>query len=180
MNSLYTQQILGARTGLNVLWTVVLGIGGFGFTVVGLASYPYTPWGTWTGSEVTFVPQGLVMSFYGLAGLMFATYLACAMAWNIGAGYNELDPSRGIIVLFRWGLPGANRRLRLRVLIRDVKAVIVRSQDGWWTRGKVILQLHNGQSCPWGTKLATPSMETLEGEAALLAHVLRVPLQTED
>jgi len=178
MNGLYTQQVLGARTKLNGLWTLVLGIGSVGFTLTGLASYPFNPWGE--GNELAFIPQGLVMSFYGLAGLMLAVYLACTMVWNVGAGYNELDYGRGILVLFRWGFPGSNRRLRFRVLIRDVEAVVVRTQNGWWTSAKVFLELHNGQRCPWEFELPIPSMEAVEGEAASLAHVLCVPLQLED
>lgn len=178
MNSLHTQQILGARTKSNSLWTLVLGIGSLGFMITGLGSYPLNPWGI--VSDFAFIPQGLVMSFYGFAGWMLASYLACTMAWNVGAGYNEIDYGRGVIIVFRWGFPGSNRRLRFRVLLRDVEAVVVCAQKSWWARPKVFLQLHNGQRCPWELEPSTASIDRWEGEAASLAHALRVPLYLED
>ena len=43
-----------------------------------------------------FLPQGLVMSFYGVAGLTLALYLWLTIAWDVGSGYNEFNKASGV------------------------------------------------------------------------------------
>ncbi|KAJ0535788.1 Photosystem I assembly protein Ycf4 [Helianthus annuus] len=39
--------------------------------------------------EILFFPQGIVMSFYGIAGLFISSYLWCTISWNVGSGYDR-------------------------------------------------------------------------------------------
>ncbi|KAH0860244.1 hypothetical protein HID58_088505 [Brassica napus] len=35
----------------------------------------------------SYFPQGIVMSFYGIAGLFISFYLLCTILWNVGSGF---------------------------------------------------------------------------------------------
>ncbi|MDF3686124.1 photosystem I assembly protein Ycf4, partial [Enterobacter hormaechei] len=73
--------------------------------------------------QILFVPQGIVMCFYGIAGLFISSYLWCTILCNVGSGYNKFDEKEGVVCLFRWGFPGRNRRIFLRFLMEDIQAI---------------------------------------------------------
>ena len=105
-----SQPVLGSRRFSNFFWAIVVSIGGVGFLLAGLSSYfkvnllpvsnPLT---------MAFIPQGIALTFYGVAGTLLATYLWAAIALDIGGGYNKFDREAGDITIFRNGFPGKNR-----------------------------------------------------------------------
>ena len=61
--------ILGSRCFSNYFWAIFLFIGGLGFILAGFSSYfnvNFLPFAN--TSELIFIPQGLVMIFYGNLG----------------------------------------------------------------------------------------------------------------
>ncbi|CAA2968836.1 serine threonine- phosphatase PP2A-2 catalytic subunit-like [Olea europaea subsp. europaea] len=48
--------------------------------------------------QIIFFPQGIVMSFYGIADLFISSYLWCTISWNVGSGYDRFDRKEGIYV----------------------------------------------------------------------------------
>ena len=61
--------------------------------------YPKT--GFWLKSLV-------VMSFYGIVGIFFSSYLWCTISWNVGSCYDRFDIKEGIVCIFQLGFPGKN------------------------------------------------------------------------
>ncbi|KAJ1682382.1 hypothetical protein LUZ63_022396 [Rhynchospora breviuscula] len=51
-------------------------------------------------SRNPFFSQGIVMSFYGIAGLFMSSYLWCTIFWNVGSGYDQFDRKKGIVCIF--------------------------------------------------------------------------------
>jgi hypothetical protein len=129
---------------------------------------------------LTFIPQGLVMCFYGIAGMFVGTYLGCAIVLNVGAGYNEIDCKEGIVTLFRWGFPGQNRKIRVRFLIRDIERIIIYSQNRFSSRANIALELQNGIQIPFYSNIESWTVQKIEEEAAQLAQWLQVPLDPEE
>jgi hypothetical protein len=92
---LWIEPIIGSRRISNFCWAFILLLGAFGFFFVGISSYfgkdliPFL-----SSRQILFVPQGVVMCFYGIAGLFLSFYLWCTILWNIGSGYNKFDKKK--------------------------------------------------------------------------------------
>jgi Ycf4 len=178
---LYTSIVIGSRTIANVSWACLLLLGTSGFLVTGINSYlgkNIFILGTLSYNVVDFIPQGLVMSFYGTAGFFLSTYLWWTILFNIGSGYNEFDRQSGMISIFRWGFPGQNRKIRVRCLIRDVEAVCIDTNIGFIIKPIISLRLQGKQNLPLNSMVESFSSKEIEKQAAQLAQFLQVPLES--
>ncbi|KAJ0614570.1 Photosystem I assembly protein Ycf4 [Helianthus annuus] len=80
-----------------------------GFLLVGTSSYlGRNLISLFPSQEIVFFffSQGIVISFYGIAGLFISSYLWCTISWNVGSGYDRFDIKDGIVCIFRWGFTG--------------------------------------------------------------------------
>ena len=123
--------VVGSRRFSNYWWAFVILLGGFGFLLTGISSYlsfnllPFI-----NEKNILFFPQGLVMCFYGILGLIFSCYLWLTIFWGVGGGFNEFNKRQGIVRIFRWGFPGKNRRIDLSYDIKDIEAIRVEIKEG--------------------------------------------------
>lgn len=172
------QEVLGARRFSNFFWAGISTIGGVGFLLAGLSSY--------LGknilivsdtSQLQFIPQGVALTFYGVAGCSVATYLYLTMALNVGGGYNEFNKASGKVTVFRWGFPGKNRRIELINAIADVQAVRAEIKEGVNPKRALYLKIKQRRDIPL-TRAGQPiSLAQLENQGAELARFLGVPLE---
>jgi Ycf4 len=173
-----SQPVLGSRRFSNFFWAIVVSIGGIGFLLAGLSSYFHVnllPVGDPT--QLTFIPQGIAMTFYGVAGTLLATYLWGAILLDIGGGYNKFDRDAGEITIFRNGFPGKNRRIELKSKIADAQAVRVDIKDGLSPRRTLYVRIAGRREIPL-TRVGEPiSLTELETQGANLARFLGVPLE---
>ena len=68
--------ILGSRCFSNYFWAIFLLVGGSGFMLAGLSSYfnkNFLPFAN--PSELVFIPQGLIMIFYGMLSFSLSVYI---------------------------------------------------------------------------------------------------------
>jgi hypothetical protein len=172
------QQILGSRRFSNYWWATVVSIGASGFLLAGLSSYlnvnllPFA-----TPNEITFVPQGLAMTFYGVTGLLLALYLWMVVILDVGGGYNKFNKEAGKVHIFRWGFLGKNRRIEIEFPTQDVQAVRVEVKEGLNPRRALYLRVKGRRNVPL-TRVGQPlSLQKLETEGAQLAQFLGVPLE---
>ena len=85
-------KILGSRRFSNYFWTIFLFFGGLGFSLAGISSYFKINFLPFSNShELIFIPQGLVMMFYGTLSLGLSIYIAFTIILDIGSGYNEYN-----------------------------------------------------------------------------------------
>lgn len=123
--------VVGSRRFSNYWWASIILLGGFGFLLTGISSYlnfdllPFI-----NSKNILFFPQGLVMCFYGILGLIFSCYLWLTLFWGVGGGFNEFNKKQGIVRIFRWGFPGKNRRIDLSYDIKDIEAIRVEIKEG--------------------------------------------------
>ena len=172
------QTITGSRRLSNLFWAAASMIGGVGFLLAGLSSYlgrnlliVSDP------SELQFIPQGVALTFYGVAGSLLSLYIWGTMALDIGGGYNEFNKSTEEVIIFRWGFPGKNRRIEIKKAIADVQAVKAEIKEGVNPKRELYLKVKQMRDIPL-TRAGQPiSLSQLENQGAELAKFLGVPLE---
>nr|YP_009434956.1 photosystem I assembly factor II [Lobelia holstii]ATG24958.1 photosystem I assembly factor II [Lobelia holstii] len=175
---IWIEPITGSRKRSNFGWTFILFLGSFGFFLVGTSSYLGRNWiSFFPFQQIFFFPQGVVMSFYGIAGLFISAYLWCTISWNVGSGYDRFDQKEGIVCLFRWGFPGRNRRLFLRFLIKDIQSVRLEGKEGIYARRVLYIDIRGQGALPLTRTDENLTPGEIEQKAAELAYFLRVPIE---
>ena len=133
-NSTITSYFTGSRRLSNIFWAVAVSLGGFGFFLTGLSSFFGVNLLIFSdSSEISFIPQGIVLLFYGTVGSILGIFLSLTVWWNVGSGYNEYNRDLQKVKLYRKGFPGQNRDLNF--VFSPVRALLgscflnARSQD---------------------------------------------------
>jgi hypothetical protein len=177
-NLLLRQSILGARRPSNYFWAATSTIGGVGFLLSSLSSYlkvnllPISD-----PTQLVFIPQGIAMGFYGIAGSLLGLYLWLIIIWNVGGGYNEFNRETGLVKIFRWGFPGQNRRIEVTHPTEDVQSIRVEIREGINPRRNLYLRIKGKGDIPL-TRVGQPiALSELENQGAELARFLAVPLE---
>jgi hypothetical protein len=105
-NEIRQDKIIGSRRFSNYFWSFFLFVGGLGFLLAGISSYfkinllPFA-----NPTELVFIPQGLVMMFYGTLSLGFSIYIITTILLDIGSGYNEYNKIENLVKIVRKGFP---------------------------------------------------------------------------
>ena len=167
--------IIGSRRLSNYWWASIILLGGVCFFDVGLSSYfnikliPFID-----TSAVLFIPQGIIMIFYGTLGIFLSFFLWLTIFWDVGAGYNEFNNDNGYITIFRQGFPGRNRIVLLKYRIQDIQSIKVSIQDGLSPKREIYLKTKDKREIPL-TKVGQPLLlSEVERQATDLAKFLGV------
>jgi len=171
--------ITGSHRLSNYWWAFAISAGGAGFLMTGFASFLQRSLFIFNKSaNISFFPQGIVMCFYGCLGLLFGVYLWCTVIWGVGNGFNEFNKREGFVRIFRWGLPGRNRRIDLVYKIGDVEGIRVELKEGVNPKRTISLKVKGKGHIPL-TRIGQPiGLEDIETEASELAQFLKVSLET--
>nr|YP_010538641.1 photosystem I assembly protein Ycf4 [Persicaria senticosa]UYE92234.1 photosystem I assembly protein Ycf4 [Persicaria senticosa]WLS53497.1 photosystem I assembly protein Ycf4 [Persicaria senticosa] len=170
--------IRGSRKTSNFCWAFILFLGSLGFLLVGTSSYlGRSLISLFPSQQILFFPQGIVMSFYGIAGLFISSYLWCTISWNVGSGYDLFDKTEGIVCIFRWGFPGKNRRIFLQFFINDIQSIRIELKEGISPRRVLYLEIRGRGAVPLTRTDENLTPREMEQKAAELAYFLRVPIE---
>lgn len=175
---IWIELIRGSRKTSNFCWACILFLGSLGFVVSGTSSY----FGRnllfiFPDQQIPFFPQGIVMSFYGIAGLFMSSYLWCTILWDIGSGYDQFDRKEGIVCIFRWGFPGKNRRIFLRFFMRDIQSIRMEVKEGLSSRRVLYMEIRGQGAIPLTRTDENLTPQEMEQKAAKLAYFLGVPIE---
>jgi hypothetical protein len=174
-DDLLEQPVLGSRRPSNLLVALVVSLGGVGFLLTSLSSYLHRdllPVGH--PAELDWVPQGLVMGLYGLAGVLLASYLWAVIGIDVGSGSNRFDRAAGQATISRRGF---RQRIDVEIPLRDIQAVKVEVRDGLNPRRRLALKVQGRRDLPL-TRVGEPMpLADLELSGAQLARFLGVPLE---
>ncbi|WP_448379876.1 photosystem I assembly protein Ycf4 [Gloeomargarita sp.] len=174
----WVERVKGTRRLSNYWWATVVGLGGLGFLLAGISSYTQVnllPFADPT--QLIFMPQGLVMAAYGVAGIGLSVFLWLLIWWDVGGGFNEYNKQTNQVKIFRWGWPGPNRRVELVYPLAEVQAVRVEVKDGFNPKRALYLRLRGKRDIPL-TEVGRPlALSELEERAARLARFLAVPVE---
>nr|YP_010242845.1 Ycf4 [Impatiens stenosepala]QTJ25977.1 Ycf4 [Impatiens stenosepala] len=175
---LWIELIVGSRKISNFCWAFIVFLGSLGFLLTGTSSYlgrnliSFFP-----SQQIIFFPQGLIMCFYGIAGLFISCYLWCTISWNVGSGYDQFDRKEGIVSIFRWGFPGKNRHIFLGFLIKDIQSVRIEVKEGIYTRRVLYMEIRGQGAIPLTRTDENLTPREIEEKAAELAYFLHVPIE---
>jgi hypothetical protein len=157
----------------------LLALAGWVFFLTGLSSYFNLNLLFFSDvSEITFLPQGIVLLFYGTVGSILGIFLWLTIWWDIGFGYNEYNQSSSEIMLYRQGFPGKNRELRLKFSFNQVKSIKMKIEDGLNPKRQLLLCLKDSREIPLTGPERPISLSTIEQDAVNLAQYLKVYLET--
>ncbi|MEB3334003.1 MAG: photosystem I assembly protein Ycf4 [Cyanobacteriota bacterium] len=174
-DNVYEQRVLGSRRASNVLAALAVTIGGVGFFLTSLSSrlgQDLLP--MLHASELSWVPQGLVMGLYGIAALLLATYLWVVIGIDLGAGTNRFDKTSGVATITRNGL---RRTIEVDIPIRDIQAVKLEVREGISPLRRLSLRIQGRRELPLSRVGEPLPLAELELTGATLARFLGVPLE---
>ncbi len=179
-NSVIKSYFNGSRRLSNIFWASAVTLGGTGFFLTGLSSFFNTNLIFFSdSSDISFIPQGIVLLFYGTVGLILGIFLSLTIWWNVGSGYNEYNRNIKEVKLYRKGFPGKNRELTFRFPFEEIKSIKMRIKDGLNPKRQLILCLVDNREIPL-TGIEQPvALNEIENEAITVAKHLNVFLETE-
>nr|YP_009657060.1 putative photosystem I assembly protein Ycf4 [Medicago intertexta]YP_010566158.1 photosystem I assembly protein Ycf4 [Medicago granadensis]YP_010566903.1 photosystem I assembly protein Ycf4 [Medicago ciliaris]QCO73958.1 putative photosystem I assembly protein Ycf4 [Medicago intertexta]UZC30990.1 photosystem I assembly protein Ycf4 [Medicago granadensis]UZC32660.1 photosystem I assembly protein Ycf4 [Medicago ciliaris]UZC32736.1 photosystem I assembly protein Ycf4 [Medicago ciliaris]UZC328 len=119
----------GSRKPINFFWASFTLLGSLGVLYISVSSYYGRHFFSLISSEfvVPFLPQGVTLTFYGIAGLFLSLHWWLLIFWNVGSGYNFFDKKNKMVCFFRYGFPGTYRRIFLRVRMEDIQSLILQA-----------------------------------------------------
>jgi hypothetical protein len=128
-------------------------------------------------SELVFIPQGLVMMFYGTLSLGLSTYISFTILLDIGSGYNEYNRLENLVKIVRKGFPGKNRQVLLTYPIANIRSIGIKITEGLNPTRSIYLCLKDERNIPLTPVQQPVSISDLEEEAADLAKFLDLKLE---
>ena len=170
--------IIGSQCFSNYFWTIFLLIGGISFLLAGLSSYfkinllPIA-----NPTELVFIPQGLVMMFYGTLSLSLSLYICGTILWDIGSGYNEYNKIENLVKIVRKGFPGKNREVLLTYPLTSIQSIGIKISEGLNPQRSIYLCLKDERKIPLTPVQQPDSISNLEKQAADLAKFLDLKLE---
>ncbi len=177
-NEIRRDEIIGSRRFSNYFWSVSLFLGGIGFLLAGISSYlkinllPFT-----NATELVFIPQGLVMMFYGTLSFGISIYITATVFLDIGGGYNEYNRIENLVKIVRKGFPGKNREILLTYPFSNIKYIGIKITEGLNPTRSIYLCLKDDRKIPLTPVQEPTSISNLEEEAASLAKFLNLKLE---
>ena len=177
-NDIRQDIIIGSRRFSNYFWSFFLFVGGFGFLLAGISSYfkinllPFA-----NPTELVFIPQGLVMMFYGTLSLGISIYIIITVILDIGSGYNEYNKLENLVKIVRKGFPGKNREILLTYPFSNIRAIGIKITEGLNPTRSIYLCLKDERKIPLTPIQEPAAISTLEEEAADLAKFLDLKLE---
>lgn len=171
-------KILGSRRFSNYFWSIFLFLGGLGFLLAGISSYFNINFLPFSNSrELIFIPQGLVMMFYGTLSLGLSIYIIFTILFDIGGGYNEYNKLENLVRIVRKGFPGKTRQILLTYPITNIRSIGIKITEGLNPTRSIYLCLKDERNIPLTPAQQPTSISDLEQEAADLAKFLELKLE---
>ena len=177
-NEIRQDQIVGSRRFSNYFWAISLLFGGIGFLLAGLSSYfkvNFLPFAN--PVELVFIPQGLVMIFYGTLSFSISIYIFLTVILDIGSGYNEYNKIENLVKIVRKGFPGKNREILLTYSLTNIRSIGIKITEGLNPTRSIYLCLKDERKIPLTPVQEPTSISILEQQAASLAKFLDLKLE---
>ena len=177
-NEIRQDNIVGSRRFSNYFWSFFLLLGGLGFLLAGISSYlkinllPFA-----NPIDLVFIPQGLIMIFYGSLSVGISIYILMTVLLDVGSGYNEYNRIENLVKIVRKGFPGKNREILLTYSLSNIRSIGIKITEGLNPTRSLYLCLKDERKIPLTPVQEPRSISNLEEEAASLAKFLDLKLE---
>jgi len=172
------EKIIGSRRFSNYFWAFFLFFGGIGFLLAGLSSYFKIELLAFVNTtELVFIPQGLIMMFYGTLSFGVSISIIISIVLDIGSGYNEYNKIESLVKIVRKGFPGKNREILLTYPFSNIRAIGIKITEGFNSTQNIYLCLKDQRNIPLMPVKEPIPISDLEEEAANLAKFLDLKLE---
>jgi hypothetical protein len=179
-NPIIRSYIEGSRRASNIFWALAVSLGGLGFFLSGVSSFfKVNLLIVSDSSGISFIPQGIVLVFYGTVGSILGIFLWLTIFWDIGFGYNEFNKTSQEVILYRKGFPGKNRELCLKFNFTEIKSIKMKIKEGLNPKRQLFLCLNDAREIPLTGVDKPIALNKIESEAIRLAKHLNIYLETE-
>lgn len=184
----YSESIKGARRFTNFFWLVILFVGGLGFLLAGFSSYFNLNFLFFSNfSNIEFIPQGILLLFYGTCAIFLSFLILNLINWDIGSGTNNYDLESSVVRLSRRGFPILTKEFRfeqrnfyLVYPFSDILNLKLEIIDGLNPTRVIYLQLKDNRRIPLSPQNQLNDLKFLENRATFLARLLKVDLKFEN
>ncbi|NDB81896.1 MAG: photosystem I assembly protein Ycf4 [Alphaproteobacteria bacterium] len=164
----------------NIFWAFCVSGGGLGFFLMGLSTFlNFNLLFVSDLKNISFLPQGIVLIFYGTVGLILGVFLWLTIFWDVGYGYNEYNKKTQQVILYRKGFPGKNREFFLKFNFSDLKSIKILIRDGLNPKRQLLLCLNDNRQIPLTGIDKTVALNKIETSALVLAKYLNLYLESE-
>ena len=172
------ETIVGSRRPSNYILFCFLFLGGLLFFLAGVSSYFKINLLFFTDSkELVFIPQGLIMIFYGTLSFGISNYVLFTIFLDIGSGYNEYNKIENLVKIVRKGFPGKNRNILLTYSLNNIRAIGIKITESLNPQQDIYLCLKDERNIPLTPVQEPIAISDLEEEAADLAKFLDLKLE---
>jgi len=172
------EKIIGSRRWSNYFWSLLLLVGGLGFLLAGISSYwKINLLGFTDTTKLVFIPQGMIMMFYGTLSLGLSIYTITTIVLDIGSGYNEYNKIENLVKIVRKGFPGKNREVLLTYPYSTIRAIGIKITEGFNPTRSIYLCLKDDRNIPLTPVQELMSISMLEEKAADLANFLNLKVE---
>ena len=172
------ETIVGSRRPSNYILFCFLFFGGLIFLLSGISSYLHInllPFSNF--KEIIFIPQGLIMMFYGTLSFGISNYVLFTIFLDVGSGYNEYNKIENLVKIVRKGFPGKNRDILLTYSLNNIRSIGIKITEGLNQRQELYLCLTDGRNIPLTSTQQPISINVLEEQASLLAEFLSLKIE---
>ena len=183
----HCESIKGARQFTNFFWLVLLFLFGIGFLVAGFSSYFNFNFLFFSNfSNIEFIPQGILLLFYGTCAILLSFLILNLIYWDIGSGTNNYDIESSVVRLSRRGFPSLTkdfkfeqRNLYLVYPFSDILNLELEIIDGLNPTRVIYLRLKDNRRIPLTPSNQLKDLRYLENRAMFLARLLKTDLKLE-
>ena len=175
-------KIRGSRRLSNYFWLVFLYASGFNFFLTGLSSYFNKNVVSFIeASNIAFIPQGILMMFYGTLAILIGTFLLAFVIWDIGSGYNEYNKVEQVVRVVRNGFPGENRGIFMSYPFEDITSIDLEIAEAINPKRIIFLCTYDERRIPLTPVSEEPMpLAVIEKQATSLAEFLGVRLNISE
>ena len=159
------ENIVGSRNTNSIIVMLLLLCAGLGFFLAGLSS------------KIIFIPQGIVMLFYGTGAIGIGLYILFTIIWNVGSGYNEFSKDQQTVRIVRLGFPGKNRTIFLSYEFQNLKNLKFVIKQGLNPRCNILMVLKDKREIPLFPAQFLLNPKETESKAINLSNFLNIPLE---
>jgi hypothetical protein len=181
----YSEIIKGANRSTNYLWFMLLLLFGIGFLIAGFSSYFSINFISFRSfSNIEFIPQGILLLFYGTCAILLSFFITTLITLDIGAGTNTYDLESAVVRLSRKGFPNLTdefnvkqRNIYLVYPFSEIIDIELNIVDGLNPTRILFLNLKDGRRIPLTPSNQLTDLAFLEKRAIFIAKLLKIDLK---